>query len=299
MTKAGLSRLISVVLVLRTAIVLGETPISLASTGHAVVPIEIEGHPSVTFVFDTGADQTVLYRHFADELGLAALGRDSLQGQTGTTDVPVVRMPRFSVDGRSFAARDTIVLPDRADGVRLNGILGLDVMRDYVADVDYPRARLTLHASGTDPRTLMSAAAVPVAVERVAGDLMAFTVTINGVRGTAILDSGSRDTRLNTRFAMAAGVPLSEGAGHGEPIFGATNSALAATAVVLREFVVAGHTMVDFEARAVDLPVFAEFGVADRPALILGFDTLRSARVVIDGASNTVWFEWSANRPVP
>lgn len=274
----------------------GEVPITVASTGHAVVPVDVEGHARVTFVLDTGADETVLYRHFADALGLATLSSDSLQGQTGAADVAVVRMPAFALDGRTFAARDTIVLPNRGDGAQLNGILGLDVMRDYVADIDYLRERFALRAASTDARTLVSAAAVRVPVRRLETGLMAFAVTINGATGTAVLDSGSRDTRLNGYFVRTAGLAPVEAAGNDAVILGATNSPVLAKPVVLGRFEVAGHTLLEFNARAVDLPVFDEFGLADEPALILGYDALRSARVVVDSARDTVWFDWTAAR---
>jgi hypothetical protein len=47
---------------------------------------------------------------------------------------------------------------------------------------------------------------------------------------------------------------------------------------------------------ACTLAVFDEFGLADEPALILGYDALRSARVVVDSARDTVWFDWTVAR---
>ena len=39
-----------------------------------------------------------------------------------------------------------------------------------------------------------------------------------------------------------------------------------------------------------DLPVFEVFGVADRPAVILGMDWLESARMIVDFPARKVWF---------
>jgi hypothetical protein len=39
-----------------------------------------------------------------------------------------------------------------------------------------------------------------------------------------------------------------------------------------------------------DLPVFAAFGVDDRPAIILGLDWLTATRMVIDFPARKVWF---------
>jgi predicted aspartyl protease len=272
-----------------------EVPITIAATGHAVVPVEVAGRPAVTFVLDTGAQDTVLYRHFADELGLKSVRNEQVVGQTGATDVPVVSMPAFSVDGRSFPARSTVALPDRADGVRLNGILGQDVLREYLADIDYPRGRFSLRPASTDPRSLVPATAVPIRARRLDSGLMGFEVSVNGATGLAVLDSGSRDTRLNWNFARAAGIsPDQDGLPDAGVIQGATNSAVSSKTIVLDRFVVAGRSLSQFTARAVDLPVFAEFGVADQAALILGHDVLKSARLVIDSSQDTVWFDWGA-----
>jgi hypothetical protein len=40
-----------------------------------------------------------------------------------------------------------------------------------------------------------------------------------------------------------------------------------------------------------DLPVFETFGVAGRPAMILGLDWLDRTRMVIDFLGRKVWFE--------
>lgn len=272
-----------------------EVPITLAPTGHPVIPVQVAGRAPVTFVLDTGAGQTVLYRHYADELALPLRAAEQLVGQTGVTDVPGVIIPSLVVDGRAYEALATVALPDRADGARLNGIVGLDIMRGAITDIDFAAGRFALRPATSDPRRFLSPAATPIRVRRVAEQHLAFDVQINGVTGTAVLDSGARDTRLNWRFAAAAGYSPDDAAlPEAGTIQGATNTPLTSKAIEIRTLTVAGHVITGQKARAVDLPVFEQFGVADRPALILGFDVLRRARIVIDLARDTLWFDWSA-----
>jgi predicted aspartyl protease len=272
-----------------------EVPITLAPTGHPVIPVQVGGHAPVTFVLDTGADQTVLYRHYADELALPLRAGEQLVGQTGVTDVPGVTIPSLVVDGRAYGALATVALPDRADGARLNGIVGLDIMRGTVADIDFAAGRFALRPATSDPREFLSPAATPIRVRRVAEHHLAFDVQVNGITGTAVLDSGARDTRLNWRFAAAAGYSPGDAAlPEAGAIQGATNTPVRSKAIEIRTLAVAGHVVSGLKARAVDLPVFEQFGVADRPALILGFDVLRGARIAIDLARDTVWFDWPA-----
>jgi predicted aspartyl protease len=276
-----------------------DVPITIATTGHPTVPVEIAGHAPVTFVLDTGAEQTVLYHHYAVELGLPLRDGDELVGQTGVVDVPGVRIPPFVIDGRGIEGIDSVALPDRADGARLNGIVGLDVMQGKLVDIDFLNGRFALRSPQEDPRKLLQPDAVAVKATRVAGGLLSFDVQVNGKTGTAVLDSGARDTRLNWRFASAAGFSAGDGAlPDAGVIHGATNTPVQSKSIELREFVVAGHTLRGLQARAVDLPVFEQFGVADRPALILGFDVLRNARIVIDLSRDVVWFDWAPAAPL-
>lgn len=222
-----------------------DAPITIAATGHPTVPVEIAGHAPFTFVLDTGAEQTVLYHHYAVELSLPLRGGDEL------------------------------------------------------VNSDFRSGRFALRSPQEDPRKLLQPDAVAVKATRVAGGLLSFDVQVNGRTGTAVLDSGARDTRLNWRFASAAGFSAVEGAlSDAGVIHGATNTPVQSKSIELREFVVAGHTLRGLQARAVDLPVFEQFGVADRPALILGFDVLRNARIAVDLSRDVVWFDRAPAAPL-
>jgi len=52
-----------------------------------------------------------------------------------------------------------------------------------------------------------------------------------------------------------------------------------------------GRMLADAPVLVADLPVFEAFGVADRPAIILGLDWLDKTRMVIDFPGRQVWFE--------
>ena len=49
--------------------------------------------------------------------------------------------------------------------------------------------------------------------------------------------------------------------------------------------------LADAPVLVADLPVFEVFGVAGRPAIILGLDWLDRTRMVIDFPALQVWFE--------
>ncbi|HEY0383474.1 MAG TPA: retropepsin-like aspartic protease [Candidatus Elarobacter sp.] len=106
--------------------------------GRAVmVHASINGNPG-TFLLDSGASQVLLYRPYADRLGLTMLGETAYSGVNGGTR------------GARFARADTIAIGDNTlsnvvvavsgrdpdDASRISGILGFDVLAGALVHVD-------------------------------------------------------------------------------------------------------------------------------------------------------------------
>jgi predicted aspartyl protease len=265
-----------------------EVPITIAPTGHALVSVAIEGRGAVPMVFDTGAEGSALYAATAAAWSLPAAGAPAqLVGQTGTAEVGLVRLPAATLDGVTVEGIDAALLPPRADGQVLNGIVGLDLFGGKVLDFDLPRRRLAL----LDSARVLTARTVAVGGQRVAGNLLAVPIFAGKVMATAVIDTGARKTRINWKFAQALGLSeASEGFAKGEVIRGATNVPVPTLAGTLPVVTLGGVTLRDAPVLVADLPVFALFGVSDRPAVILGLDWLERARMVIDFPNDRVWF---------
>jgi predicted aspartyl protease len=288
---AGLRAIAFTVLFLATPVA-AWAPLSYAPSGHPVVPTSIAGEGPFPFVFDTGAEGTAVYSWFAKQRGLRPVeGRtETLQGQTGTASVEVVLLPTLTVDGSTISNVEAVVLPDRADGVALPGIVGLDLMGRHVVEFDPPEARVALHAQGTSAKKLGGKQMKPTRARRLAGGLLGLPVFINGSPGIAVLDTGARDTRINWRFATAAGVaPESPLVTNDGEIRGATNLAVSLKRGKFQTVDIGNIRRKNLNIRIGDLPVFAAFGVAEQPAMILGMDMLRDVHLVVDFPSATVW----------
>jgi predicted aspartyl protease len=162
-------------------------------------------------------------------------------------------------------------------------------MGSYVVEFDAPASRVALHPAGTPAHTLAKNMKGTKAV-RLAGGLLGVPVVINGALGLAVLDTGARDSRINWRFARAAGLhPRSPSLKDDGAIQGATNNAVAAKRGIVGTVELGGIRRTSVSARVVDLPVFEAFGVADRPAMILGMDLLKDVHLVADFPNATVW----------
>lgn len=265
---------------------------SIAASGHTTVPVLVGDHPAVEFVMDTGASDTAIYHDFAQRLKLTAGAPTALQGQTGSADLPSVQMPALQVDGRRKEAFESVILPPRADGVPLAGILGVDVMGAYVVDIDYARGRFALLPADTDAKALLGEGAVPVNARRNEVGFLYLPVRIGTAAGIAVLDTGARKTIVNWAFARAAGIdPDHNGLKPDGVIQGATNNPVSARRGVLGPVELGGSVRPDFSLRVGDLPVFKVFELDRQPAMILGIDLLEGGRVVVDYPNSTVWFK--------
>jgi len=268
------------------AAALAEVPVQIAPTGHATVPVT-GSFGTAQFVFDTGAEASAVYADFAQSARLEAAGSEALQGQTGTDEVPLVALGAIALDGVRKVGLKAAKLNPRADGVKLAGIVGLDVFGDRTIDFDLPRKRIALLASGSRPA---GKGTQSIAASLTTGNLLTIPVTIGEVSATAVIDTGARKTRINWALGRLLRLDPSRLA-KGDTIQGATNKAVETGATRVADVHLGGRMLADAPVLVADLPVFEAFGVADRPAIILGLDWLDKTRMVIDFPGRQVWFE--------
>jgi predicted aspartyl protease len=268
-----------------------DVPLTLAATGHATVPVEIEGLGTFAFVLDTGAEGTALYPPFDVEHDLPLrLEPEELIGQTGSAAVRLAMLPPLTVDGVRVDNIEAVLLEPRADGVQLVGIIGLDVFGGSALDFDLPRGRAELRPTGARFRGLRDRDAV--AAETTAGGLLTFPVTVAGVQAVAVLDTGARKTRINWRLGRLVGLDA-ESLARGEVIQGATNTAVASSEATVGDVRFGSVLLPSAPVLVADLPIFELFGVDDRPAVIFGMDWLTATRLVVDFPARRIWFSGS------
>lgn len=116
-----------------------------------LIPVELENGTSCVFLLDTGAATSIVDTRVADKLNISIHGTAKMRGVGGEVDGQQVR-PQFLRVGTIRLERPTLVsLPmsgvSAGLGREIDGLLGWDILRRYVVEIDYAAARVTFHES--------------------------------------------------------------------------------------------------------------------------------------------------------
>lgn len=193
--------------------VAGTTPIELeyreAKGGLVILRGRVNGKADVDFILDTGAPVTV----FIDGPNTAALGLDSSKARalgSGPASPIGDIQPGFTVafGGLTLSQLTAVVVPlktmpcqDKFAEVNFGGVIGEDLFRQFVVEIDPAAKRVRLH----DPRTWAApdaATAVPLAF-RSGHPFVETRVTL--ADGQVVDSRMNLDIGMNRALTLAAG----------------------------------------------------------------------------------------------
>jgi predicted aspartyl protease len=242
-----------------------------------IIRASVNGNP-VHALLDSGAQYSVIDRSLAYELGLkqtyaplvaVGVGGNAQLGRGTTIDVKVGgltlnRLKAGVLDIGPLAARKGLGAPL---------ILGQDVLRQVVADIDFPNRRLTLAAPG-GYKPPAGAKAAPVHAK---GRALATPIWVNGHQVEAVVDTGA-----SMVLAMAQDVAKDAGLlkAKAKPRYGSSvvlGGELAGQVVTAEQIAFGGAIFYDPEILlypAQHMPGF--------PHALLGAGALKRFRVIID-----------------
>ena len=256
----------------------GASPATQAAQDKAArmtIQVMVDGHGPYAFVVDTGADRTVISRRLATLLALPAGADVQLHHTAGAAQVHTAVLDSLSFGGREVHGVHAAVL--EAGNIGADGMLGIDSLHDQRVLIDFRAS--TFAARLSQPWTEFADAIVVHGRSRF-GQLVLVNAEADGQRVFVIVDSGAQNTLGNAALqrlvssAEAASRPptndvISVTGGH-TPARTNTIGAISLGGVELRGVPVA----------YADLETFRQFGLQDRPAMLLGMDVLRLFRSV-------------------
>ena len=259
--------------------------LAFSSRAHRVVIVDatVNGEP-VRALIDSGAQSSVIDRSLADRLDapagfgapVVALGMSG-QPQMGRSAVVDVRLGELMLKGLHPAVLELGAIAS-ASGLPFRLILGQDMLRQVVADFDFPRERLWLHRREgyVPPPSAVAAQA------RLRGRELVVPVMIDGAPLEVVVDTGASGAlSVSSDVAEALGLLRGRAVSWGRSIsFGG----LSRTQVVeVDSFSFAGR-----DYRGVPVHVYTAPAKGLIPDGLLGVGLLENYRVILDQAKGVL-----------
>lgn len=247
------------------------------------VPVRIADNGPYRFVIDTGAQRTVISRELASALALPKGPSVRLTAMSGTSTEATVVIPSLGV---SSVAGTRIEAP-ALSGANLGaaGLLGIDTLQGHAVSIDFDRKLMSVAPSAKHrSRDDAMPGEIVVRARSLFGQLVVTDAYCAGQRVRVVLDTGSPvsmgNLALQRRFARRGRVPV--------PIelTSVTGGKVAASYTQLPAVTMGALTIDALPVAFSDAAPFRQFGLADKPAILLGMDALQLfRRVEIDFAN--------------
>lgn len=249
------------------------------------VPVAIDGHGPFDFIVDTGSDRSVVSRDVATRLALPATELVTMHSVIGVQDVATVRIDTLTIAGRTTRA---IAAPALDGGnIGADGLLGIDALKGRRIVIDFAAHTLTIRPPGEREPVLPDT--IVVTARSRYGQLVLVDADVDGTPVTVILDTGAQASLgnlalrrlLERRRSALAFAPLD--------LVDVTGSVLTTQVAHVPRVRIGGVTLDRVGIAFADAHPFRRFGLLDRPALMMGIQTLRAfRRVSIDFATRRV-----------
>jgi predicted aspartyl protease len=184
-----------------------QTPIHIRRDA-LIVEVSINGHPA-RMLLDTGATRSLVSEPAKQRLGLVedrrfltahvGIGATTVQADVSIDNITIGTAP-MSVERIGVGA-----IPD---SVAADGLLGIDILGDFDLDIDEPKRLLSLYGvrrcDTADPP--WDESAIPIHGITTRYGLLRMPFEIDGVEGTAVIDTGSTSTIIRQPMAHRLGL---------------------------------------------------------------------------------------------
>ncbi|WBO22472.1 aspartyl protease family protein [Sphingomonas abietis] len=249
------------------------------------VPVLINGQGPFRFIVDSGATRTVISSRLAAQLALPAAGTVPLHSIGGESEVPAARIASLYVG--TLPAKEIVAPILDETNLGAAGILGIDTLKGKKVVID-----LLHHSMSVEPADKMFRAPIDNEIVVTArsrfGQLVLADADAAGQRIYAIVDTGSMVT-LGNLALMDRLVRKKKATPQQTVITDVTGREIVATYAPISDLRLGPWHMSNVVIAFDDAHAFARFGVANKPAMLLGMDMMQAfSRVSIDFARRKV-----------
>lgn len=268
----------------------GEPPAILhaipAPDYRVTIPIKIDGMGPWQFVVDTGSQRTVISRDLAERLGLPVRRRVTIVSMAGRSLATIVAVPHLAYGSVTVEGIEAPVL--EAANLGAPGLLGLDGLHAKRLLLNFRTGQMAISESRRAPRDPDT---IIVEARRRKGQLILLDSDVNGMKVSIILDTGTHLSvgnlalmnKLIRKKRARAFAPVS--------LIGVTGETLTGQLGHIARIRMGSISLTDMPVMFADAQPFAELGLSQKPALLLGIQALRMFdRVAIDFGRGKVDF---------
>ena len=251
------------------------------------VPVTIEGRGPYQFVVDTGSDRTVVSQELATLLKLAAGETVTMHSMTGVAPANTVTVPSLTVAGQTTLGINAPALLQTYLGG--HGLLGIDTLKNRRVVMDFTKRTLTVLRAGEkesyDPDTIV------VTARSKYGQLVLVDADVDGTSITVIIDSGAENTIGNAPLRALLAKRNRKMQFFKTELIDVTGGRLGVEYAAVGHIRIAGIRVENAVIAFADAHPFKRYGLLNKPAMLLGMDTLRGfRRVSVDFAQRKVRF---------
>ncbi len=251
------------------------------------VPVMIEGRGPFHFVVDTGADRTVVSQELAAQLDLAANATVIIHSMSGVGTANTVTVPSLTVAGQTTLDIKAPALQQAFLGSP--GLLGIDTLKKRRVVMDFAKRTMTVLQSGE--KEAFDADTIVVTARSKYGQLVLVDADVDGTPITVIIDSGAENTVGNAALRMLLSKRNKRLQFFPTELIDVTGGRLGAEYASVGRIRIAGITVENPVIAFADAHPFKRYGLLNKPAMLLGMDTLRGfRRVSVDFAQRKVRF---------
>ena len=256
---------------------------------RVTIPIRIDGKGPWNFIIDTGSQRTVIARELAHELALPSRSTVTILSMTGRSEAGTVAVPRLGFAGGTIEDIEAPVLEGEHLGA--SGLLGLDSLHAKRVTLNFRSGRMEISDSRPSRRVVADPDSIVVEARRRKGQLILLDSEVNGMKVAIMLDTGSHlsigNLALRDRLIAKKKAPELMSA----TLTSVTGGELTGQVGHIRAVRMGRVTLTQVPVLFADASPFAELGMQDKPALLLGISALRIFdRVAIDFGRGKVDF---------
>ena len=267
-------------------------PFDLDATRRMAVDVMIGGQGPFSFLVDTGAERTVIARELADRLKLAPGEQLRLATIGGSATVPSFRVAALQMTDLQLKGLTAPAFYGRHIGAA--GLIGVDMLEDRRVLIDFRKQHMEILATRKRATPIIrDDDAIVVTARNAAGRLILSDARLDGKRIDLIVDTGAQTSVGNLALQRLVAAKRANRVPFVETMLSAvTGEAVSATRTAIKRITVKGLDLNDLPVSFADSQAFRALGLDDRPALLLGMDSMSLFdRIEIDFPNRRVVFD--------